>query len=243
MYSKHPNENRQESLYQSHNDLIADSVVGCGSHQLDHHLADVLRRSELPVLTRGGELAEHILVQVALHILLRDIVLVEVVKPGDDLLKHLRRGDHEYGVAHIAGKGGVAAVGPVRLVGDLDQLAALVKVGQAAVFHVLGGGKDPLPDHVVDLARVAVFEPAPAHRLADGRGRKDFGQARHAGVFQFLSLQFLLVERADEHDIGELFDDGQWVGDAARPDVRSNLVHFVSDRSRYHTRPPCKGVL
>ena len=39
-----------------------------GLHQLHHHVADVLGRAELAVLPRCCQFAQHILVQVALHI-------------------------------------------------------------------------------------------------------------------------------------------------------------------------------
>ena len=55
---------------------VADKVVRRGLHQLHHHIADMLGRTELAVLTRRCQLAQHILVEVALHIKVGDVVSV-----------------------------------------------------------------------------------------------------------------------------------------------------------------------
>ena len=53
---------------------VADEVVGRGLHQFHHHVADVLGRAELAVLPRCCQFAQHILVEVALHIKVGDVV-------------------------------------------------------------------------------------------------------------------------------------------------------------------------
>ena len=53
---------------------VADKVVGRGLHQFHHHVADVLGRAELAVLACSCQFAQHILVEVALHIKVGDIV-------------------------------------------------------------------------------------------------------------------------------------------------------------------------
>lgn len=44
---------------------IADHVGGCGSGKFNHQLNDVPGRTELAVLSRRGDLAQHVFVQVA----------------------------------------------------------------------------------------------------------------------------------------------------------------------------------
>ena len=53
---------------------VADKVVRRELHQFHHHVADVLGRAELAVLPCSCQLAQHILVEVALHIKIGNIV-------------------------------------------------------------------------------------------------------------------------------------------------------------------------
>ena len=77
---------------------IADHVLGLRRGQLDHQLDDVARRAELAVLAGGGDLAEHVLVDVALGVAVLHVELVEHV---DDLGEQRRRRDGEAGVLHV----------------------------------------------------------------------------------------------------------------------------------------------
>ena len=61
---------------------IADRVLGRRRDHLDHQRDDVARRAELAVLPGGGDLAEHVLVEVALGVAILHRDLVEQV---DDL--------------------------------------------------------------------------------------------------------------------------------------------------------------
>ena len=56
---------------------IADHVLGVRRDQLDHQPDDVARRAELAVLPGGGDLAEHVLVEVALGVAILHRHLVE----------------------------------------------------------------------------------------------------------------------------------------------------------------------
>lgn len=216
---------------------IADGILRHGAQQLHHHLADVLGGAELAVLPGGGELAEHVFVEIALHVQVGDVVLIEIVQPGDDLLEHLGRGDQEHGVGHIAGEGGVGLIA-----GDgrrgLQHLALLRDVGQAAMPHVLDGGKDPAGDHIVNGPGIAMLEAAPAHCLPRGGSGEDLGDAAPGGVLESLRLQLLFVQRADEHQIGQLLDHRERIGDAACPEIRPDFVHFVFDCTGNHTVSP-----
>ena len=75
-------------------------------HHLDHELDDVPGRSELAVLSGGGDLAEHVLVQVALDV---PLVQGEFVQDVNGLGQQVRRGDGEPRVLHVLGVRGVLA--------------------------------------------------------------------------------------------------------------------------------------
>jgi len=77
---------------------VADLIARAGVHHLDHELDDVPRRTKLAVLPSGGDLAEHVLVEVAL-----DVALVErkFIKRVDGLGEKVRRRDGEPGVLHV----------------------------------------------------------------------------------------------------------------------------------------------
>ena len=85
---------------------VADDVDGLGRGELHHQPDDVARRAELPVLSGGGDLAEHVLVDVALGVAFRHRHLVEQVYH----LGEQRRGrDGEARVLHVLRVGGVGA--------------------------------------------------------------------------------------------------------------------------------------
>ena len=58
---------------------VADALAGARGDHLHHHADDVARRAELSVAPGGVQLAQQVLVQVALHILvlLGDLHLVD----------------------------------------------------------------------------------------------------------------------------------------------------------------------
>ena len=200
-------------MYQSRNCFITDALARFRIHQRDHHFADVLRRAELSVLTCRLQLAEHIFVEIALHIAFGevDVVCIEIVQSRDDLLQNLRRGNQEHRAVHVTGK------------------CAFIFTGQ-----ILDKREYLLSDDIENLAAVAVFEFAPAHRLTFVIKRKDVRQCFAGEVFHLLDFGLFFIERADEHEVCELFDDGQRVCDAARPDICPDLVDLVFDLACYH---------
>ena len=223
---------------------VADGVLRGGPEQLHHHGNDMPGRAELAVLSGGGQLAQHVLVQVALHVLLGKIVLVEVVQPGDDLLQHLGRGNQEHGVAHVAGKGGILLgiiLDGLSIPGGRvrpDRLALFVDFRQAAMAHIFDGREHPLGNRLVNVPGIVMLEFAPAHALPQGRGRENLVHFLAGHVFKFFGFQLFLVQGADKHQIGELLDHRQGIGDAARPDVRPDFVYFIFNRTGYHARTP-----
>ena len=81
---------------------IAYNIIGSRSNELHHHLTDMLGSTELTVLTSRAELAQHILIEVALHIKVGDVMLVKVIQTCNYLLKHLRIGYNEHSAVHVA---------------------------------------------------------------------------------------------------------------------------------------------
>ena len=122
---------------------VADDVGGLGRSQLDHKPDDVARRAELPVLSGGGDLAEHVLVDVALGVALLHRHLVEQVH---HLGQQRRSRDCEARVLHVVRVGGV---GTAELLG---QVSAQI-------------GEDVLPHHREHLGRDEVLEARPAEVL------------------------------------------------------------------------------
>ena len=211
---------------------VADDVVGRGAQKGDHHVADMLGGAELPVAARRGELAKHVFVQVALHIEVGNIMLIQFFQPGDDLFQHLRRGHEKYGVLHEMGKGRLCrAVIDIR---QRDERAFfLVEVRQPAAPHALDGRKNALGHDVEHILGVFVLEFAPAHGLAGGRLRKNFFHLHAEGFVSFV-FQLFDIQRADEHEVGKLFNNGERVGQTRGKDVEPNLINFIFYGPRNH---------
>ena len=173
---------------------VTDEIVRRGLHQLHHHINDMQRRAELAVPTRRCQFAQHILVQVALHIKVGNVVGVKILQPGDDLLQHLRRGDQEHGIVHIPRKGGVALIRAGGVVCDLHQLAVCVKVRQTAILHLFDGREHPLLHGQENFAGIFILEAAPPHRLSCFAGREDVLHlfARH--VLKIFGGKLFLVQ-------------------------------------------------
>ena len=211
---------------------VADDVVGRGVQKRDHHVADVLGRAELAVTACCGDLAEHVFIQIALHVEAGNVVFIQCFQPGDHLFQHLRRGHEKYGVLHEMSKGRLSRV--VVTVGQGNERACfLVEVRQSPALHALDGRKDAPGNDVEHVLSVFVLELAPAHGLAEGRLRKDFF-ALHAESFVFFVFQFFDVQRADEHKIGQLFNDGERIGQARGKDVEPDFINAIFYGPCYH---------
>ncbi|MNR20799.1 hypothetical protein D3C85_1376620 [compost metagenome] len=70
---------------------VTNFIVRCRRKQTHHHIANMLWRSELTILSCGSQLTEHILVEVALHIQVFNIVFIQLIKTCNHLLQYLRR--------------------------------------------------------------------------------------------------------------------------------------------------------
>ena len=211
---------------------VADDVVGRGAQKRDHHVADVLGRAELPVAARGGELAEHVFIQIALHVEAGNVVFIQFFQTGDHLFQHLRRGHEKHGVLHEMSKGRLCSV--VVTVGQVNEGACfLVEVRQFAALHFLDGRKNALRNDVEYVLGVFVLEFAPAHGLAEGRLREDFFDL-HAERFIILVFQLFDIQRADEHEVCQLFNDGERIGQTRGKDVEPDFIDFIFYGTRNH---------
>ncbi len=81
---------------------IADDVRGLGLNHLHHQPDDVARRAKLPVLPGGGDLAQHVLVEIALGVAVLHGDLVDHVH---DFGEQRGRGNGEAGPFHVLGVG------------------------------------------------------------------------------------------------------------------------------------------
>ena len=173
---------------------IADDVLRGGRGHVHHQLDDVARRAELPVLPGGGDLAEHVLVEVTLGVAVGHVDVVELV---DDVGQDPGRGHHEEGVLHVIGVGR-SLVGVSRLAQRLDE------------------GEHPVPHRLEHLLRRKLLEARPAQRVLAGGEQRLLDRAAGAGGLVLLA-RVQLVEALDEQQVGELLDDRQRVRDAAGP--------------------------
>ena len=165
------------------------------------------RGAELPVLPGARDLAEHVLVDVALGIATFQRDCVEQV---DHLGQERRRGDGEPGVPHVLAIGGTLATEGSEE-GEDVVVHHLVHV---AGRHVLEEG--PAEVLVRKALWVLAFgEDLPLHRLA-----------KAAGLVLFEDLK--VIQAPDEEEIGDLFDHLQRVGDAAGPEGVPDLVYLRS---------------
>ena len=194
----------------------------------------MLGSPKLPVLSGCGQFSQHILIEIALHIKIRNIMFIKIIQSRDDFLKHLGRGYQKHGIAHITGKGRIAlfiASCPFRSICDFTLLR---KVRQASMLHILDSGKYPLRNDVINITGITVFKFAPTHGLPRRRLWKDLIHLFAGHIFKFFALQLLFIQRPDEHKISQLFNDCQGICDTARPDIRPDLIHFIFDCARYH---------
>ncbi len=82
---------------------VANQVVWFRLRHLDHEANDVTRSSELAVLAGAGDLAEHVLIEVALGV---SVLHRNLVNQVHDLGQKRGRWDGEPRVLHVVSKGG-----------------------------------------------------------------------------------------------------------------------------------------
>ena len=195
---------------------IADHVLGRRGGHVHHQTDDVTRRAELTVLSGGGNLSEHVLVEVALGVAVGHVDAVELV---DDVGQHTGRGHHEEGIPHMV------AVCRAPIAVSLPLLPERLDKGEHPVSHrleqLLGGG---------------VLETRPAELVLLGGEDRILDGLAGAGSLGFFE-RVQLVESLDEEQVGELLDDRERIRDAARPHRVPDAVDLGFECACYHANP------
>jgi len=192
---------------------VADDIARLGSSELDHEADDVAGGAELAILPGGGDLPEHVLVEVALRIAVLHGDLPEEVH---DLREEGGGGDGEAGIPHVAGVGGaIAAEGAEE-------------------------GEDVLADDLVHLLGLEVLEAGPAEvEIGAALGVEGLGEdlaleglAEAGGLVLLEGLE--VIEALEEEEVGDLLDDLEGIGDAAGPEGVPDGVDFAADGGGEH---------
>ena len=197
---------------------VADDVGGRGRREFHHQPDDVARGAELAVLPGGGDLGEHVFVDVALGVAVFHRHVVEQVH---HLGQQCRRRNGEARALHVVRVGGVAIA---ELAGEpLTQVR-----------------KDVLAHDGVHLRRGEVLEARPAEVFIESAFRvaargKDAPLHRPLEAVGFVFLQRVqVVEPAQEEEIGDLLDHLQRIRDAARPEGVPDAIDLVLDVAGDH---------
>ncbi len=195
-------------------------VLGRRLHQFDHRGDDVPRRAELAVLAGGGDLAEHVFVDVALGVAAAHVELVELVD-------------------HLGEEGGARHLEP--------RVAHVARIGRTVTAQRAQEREDVLVDDAEHLARLEILELRPAQVLvvlaalvlAFGEDAPLHWRAERG---RLALLQFLhLVEALDENEIGDLLDHLQRVCEPARPEIVPDAVDLVAQFPCQHAMRPCRA--
>ena len=184
---------------------IRHRLVGLGLEQLDHEADDVPRGAKLAVDARRRELAEQVLVEVALGVALVERQGVDHVHRRDQEARLL---DHELRVLHVLGEGRAAL--------------ELAEVREDLVAH----HREHLlrRRHVPHLTPAEVLLLGPEDRLV-----------RLLGELRPLLVPGLgHVEQPREHQEGDLLDHRERVGDPARPELLPQLVDVALELAGDH---------
>ena len=196
---------------------IADDVLRRRRGQLDHQLDDVARRAELAVLAGAGNLAEHILVEVALGV---PVLQRNVRQHVDDLGQQRRGRNGEARALHVLG------------------------VRRAVLRHISQERKNMLGHDVEHLRRRIVLEAGPAqlligHSLGVAALGKDAALHGPAEGVRFVLLADLdVIQPPHEEQVGDLLDDLQRISDPARPEGIPHLIDFRAQFPRQHSLNP-----
>ena len=173
---------------------IADDVLRGGRGHVHHQPDDVAWRAELPVLPGGGDLAEHVLVEITLGIAVGHVDVVELV---DYVGQHPSGGHHEEGVLHVMGVG-----------------RSLVRVSRLA--QRLDEGEHPVPHRLEHPLGRKLLEARPAQSVLVGGEQRLLDRVAGAGGLVLLA-RVQLVQTLDEEQVGQLLDDRERIRDAAGP--------------------------
>lgn len=144
--------------------------------------------AKLAALPSGGQFALHVRVQVALHIQIGNVMLIQVVQPCDDFfntcgvgIRNIARSCTGQRPSHSAHHcWNRRRFPPVPLLGE---------VRQAALFHVFDSREDPLGNYIKNIAGIVVLEFTPAPGLSNGRLGKNLLHLLAGHMLKFFRLQ------------------------------------------------------
>lgn len=196
---------------------VADGVLRRRGRQLHHQLDDVARRAELAVLAGRRDLAQHVLVEVALGVAVLHRHMVQHVH---HLGQQAGRGDGEARILHVLAVGGAVAA-TRQQAGAQEGKHTLAHHGE----HL--GRREVLearPAQVVVAATCGVLalgEDALVHRALEQEGLAFFQRVR-------------VIQAADEQQVGDLFQHLHRVGDAAGPEGVPDGVDLAADFASEH---------
>lgn len=177
---------------------IADGVGRLGVEHFHHGADDVTRGAELPGDAGGGEFAEKVFVDVALGIAFGER---EFLDGGDGAGEQIAGGDEAVGVLEVAAERVLLEIGPherEEFVADDGEHAVAALIAEVGPAEVLLVGREGTLE-VLLQAGGAFFLP----RLGD-------------------------VQQAGEHQVGDLLDDGDGIGDATGVEVQPEGVDFIA---------------
>ena len=143
-----------------------------------------------------------------------------------EVLQYLRRGNQKHGVAHVPGECGVALLTANGIIYYSMISPYFVKSGRCPCFIFLTVG-NLARDDVINIAGIAVFKLAPAAWIAPSRTGENLVHLFSGHVFKFFGFQLLLIQRTNEHQIDQLLNPCQRVGDTACPDIRPDFIHLI----------------
>ena len=159
-------------------------------------------RAELAVGSGCGELGEQILVHIPPDVRRRQAGGVEGVHLVHNLAELLGGGDHKDGVVHVL------RVGPLR-----------------AGAQSLQEGEHPLLDGVEHLRRRQIPEHGPLILPPVRTEDAGIGNIQHHRLLGLGVVQ--AVQIVNEHEVGDLLDDRQRVGQPAGPEGLPERVNFA----------------
>ncbi len=193
---------------------ITNCVGPGGTGHIDHHTDDVAGRTKLAIGAGGGNFGQQILVKIPFRVA---VVHSDLIDHLDHLVQKPRGGDHKGRPFHVLPKHPCFA---------------------ADLFHMLKDREVVVIDlrHRKQLKHrlwILVFKIGPAEDMLVFRVPYVFhGNSRQVGFFLFELLPF--VQTAQEDQIRHLFDHGQWIGHAARPEGFPYFIDLGFEFTCYH---------
>ena len=196
---------------------IADGIFRRRLNQCDHHVANMLRCSELTILPGCLNFPKHVFIKITLHVLAVEIMRVEIIHASNELLQYLRCRNQENSIRHVLGKCCFFIIHFSIIASDRNEFSIRIKIRQLPMFHGFNRREHKSADDIKHFLRILIFEIIPAHSAADFRIRKNrMADGFAKNIRHLFIFLFLLVQRANEHQVCQLFNDGQRIRNPAR---------------------------